>query len=223
MIRLRQAVIAAADLSSAVDELCAAFGLSVCFHDPGVAEFGLTNAVIPVGDQFIEVVSPLRPGTAAGRLIERRAGSCGYMAMFEVDDLDQRMERAAALGVRTVWSGEVAEHPVRIRGRHLHPKDVGMIVSLDETDPWGSWLWAGPAWSAHRDTAVVTAIAGVVVGAADPLAVTRRWDDLDLTVGMIARTSTSRGPGLEVIELVAADRRRAGSTSTIAGVEFRLV
>lgn len=224
MIRLRQVVIAATDLATTVDELGSELGLRVCFHDPSVAEFGLVNALMPIGDQFLEVVSPQRPNTAAGRLIERRGGNCGYMVMFEVDHLDRRMARAASLGMRTVWSGDVIEHPVSIRGRHLHPKDTGgVIVSLDETDPWGSWHWAGPAWSAHHDVSVVTAVAGGVVATDDPAVAEQRWDDLDLGVGIRFEPVAKRGFGLEVLELVAADRRRAGQELELAGVKFRLV
>ncbi len=118
MLRLRQVVIAARDLEATVDRLCADLGLTVCFTDPSVAEFGLHNALLTVGDQFIEVVSPIADGTAAGRLLDRRqAAVTAYMVMFEVDDLDERMAALDAAGVRIVWSGDLAT----IRGRHLHP------------------------------------------------------------------------------------------------------
>ena len=56
------------------------------------------------------------------------------MVMFEVDDLDARMAALAVRRVRTVWSGD---YPT-IRGRHLHPGDIGgAIVSLDQTRPAG--------------------------------------------------------------------------------------
>ena len=42
------------------------------FDDPGVGEFGLINAVFPVGDTFVEVVSAVQPGTTAGRYLARR-------------------------------------------------------------------------------------------------------------------------------------------------------
>ena len=86
-------VVAARDLGATVDALCSELALSVCFNDPGVAEFGLENALMVVGDQFIEVVSPIVDDTAAGRLLDRRqADVTAYMVMFEVDDLDQRMD-----------------------------------------------------------------------------------------------------------------------------------
>mgnify|MGYP003332243069 CR=1 FL=1 len=54
MIRLRQVALVARDLDQVVGELCRTLGLSVCFHDPGVGEFGLHNALMVVGDQFID-------------------------------------------------------------------------------------------------------------------------------------------------------------------------
>ena len=110
VLRLRQVVIAARDLDETVDRLCAVLGLSVCFNDPSVAEFGLHNALLTVGDQFIEVVSPIIDHTAAARLLDRRqAMVTAYMVMFEVDDLDARM--AALDGCRSA-------HRVERRSRH---------------------------------------------------------------------------------------------------------
>ena len=218
VIRLRQVVIAARDLDATVGRLCADLGLRVCFNDPSVAEFGLRNALLTVGDQFIEVVSPLANATdtAAGRLLDRRqAEATAYMVMFEVDDLDQRMATLTAAGVRTVWSGDL----VAIRGRHLHPGDIGgAIVSLDETDPKGSWHWAGPNWTAHSDNSVVGAIAGYTIGVDDPATVTRRWSQFGLTTGVHFIEGTN-----SEIELVATDRNTLAQTVTIDQVTLRLV
>ncbi|MEY4339536.1 MAG: hypothetical protein RLZ14_1386, partial [Actinomycetota bacterium] len=120
MIRLRQVALVARDLDRVVDELCAALGLTVCFHDPGVAMFGLRNALMCIGDQFLEVVSPVSEGTTAGRLLDKRGGDGGYMAIYEVDDLDRREVQLGHAGIRVVWSGDLPD----IRGRHLHPADV---------------------------------------------------------------------------------------------------
>ncbi len=216
MLRLRQVVIAARDLDVTVQQICEALELSVCFRDPGVAEFGLHNALLTVGDQFIEIVSPIRDGTAAGRLLDRRdAAVTAYMVMFEVDDLDFRMAALAAAGVRTVWSGD---HE-RIRGRHLHPGDIGgAIVSLDETHPPGSWHWAGPSWTAHTDTDVVTAVAGYTIAVDDPEAVTARWSQFGLNhaVRFVIGLQSE-------VELAAADRNAVGLRATLDQVTLRLV
>jgi hypothetical protein len=216
VLRLRQVVVAARDLDATVQAIAEALDLTVCFNDPSVAEFGLHNALLAVGDQFIEVVSPIRDGTAAGRLLDRRgAAVTAYMVMFEVDDLDTRMAALAAGGVRTVWSGDHA----MIRGRHLHPGDLGgAIVSLDETHPPGSWYWAGPNWQSSVDTNVVTAIAGYAIAVDDPESVTARWSQFGLDDGahfVSGLTST--------IELVATDRNAVGPRATLDQVTLQLV
>ncbi len=74
-IRLRQVALVARNLQEVLDDLNAVFGLEVAYRDPGVATFGLQNAVLPVGTQFIEVVSPVQEETAAGRQLDRRAAT----------------------------------------------------------------------------------------------------------------------------------------------------
>ena len=216
MLRLRQVVVAARDLDATVQAIAEALDLTVCFNDPSVAEFGLHNALLAVGDQFIEVVSPIRDGTAAGRLLDRRgAAVTAYMVMFEVDDLDTRMAALAAGGVRTVWSGDHA----MIRGRHLHPGDLGgAIVSLDETHPPGSWYWAGPNWQSSVDTNVVTAIAGYAIAVDDPESVTARWSQFGLDDG-----AHFVGGLTSTIELVATDRNAVGPRATLDQVTLQLV
>ena len=196
--------------------MCSDFGLTVCFKDPGVAEFGLENALMVVGDQFIEVVSPIADNSAAGRLLDRRnADVTAYMVMFEVDDLDTRMTELAEAQVRNVWSGD---YPA-IRGRHLHPGDIGgAIVSLDQTDPPGSWLWGGPTWRAHRDNSVVTSIAGYRIAADDPQAVTTMWSLFGLLHGV-----TFVGGATSTIELTATDRTDIGRTTQLDQITLRLV
>jgi hypothetical protein len=76
-MRLRQVAFAADDLDAAVGDLCAVLGIRVAFNDPGVAVFGLRNAVLAVGDTFLEVVSPVETDTAAGRYMARRGSDCG--------------------------------------------------------------------------------------------------------------------------------------------------
>lgn len=210
----------ASDLDSVVDTLCDELGLRVCFRDPGVGEFGLVNALMVIGDQFLEVVAPATEGTTAGRLLERRGGDGGYMVLFEVDDLDERMAAVSAAGVRTVWSADLPT----IRGRHLHPRDVGgAIVSLDEPSPAGSWTWGGPNWTTHAETSVVSSIAGVSIAAVDPAAMQSRWRELGIDQSVRFTTAGSRGDGVDGIDLVASDRSRAGETMAIGGVEIRLV
>lgn len=220
VIRLRQVALVAHDLEPVVDALCRTLGLQVCFRDPGVAAFGLHNALMTVGDQFLEVVSPTRPGTTAGRLLDKRGGDGGYMVIHEVDDLDRRDAELQAAGVRIVWRGDFPT----IRGRHLHPADVGgAIVSIDQPVPQGSWQWAGPDWVSHRDDRVVTGIAGVSIGARDPAAMRARWTSFGIEQSVDFVDAGPRGEGLDAIDLVASDRRRRGESFQLCGVTVRLV
>ncbi|MDE3070821.1 MAG: VOC family protein, partial [Acidobacteriota bacterium] len=171
-VRLRQAVLAAADLEHLAAELRAGLALGEPFRDPGVGLFGLANTVFALGDCFLEVVSPTQPGTAAGRHLERHGGDCGYMVIFDLEDLAGARARARELGVRTAWEIDLPD----ISATHLHPADMrGAIVSLDSSNPYGSWRWGGPDWTGRVGTGAPGRLAGVTLAVADPAAVAARW------------------------------------------------
>lgn len=162
----------AADLDAAEQRIAEELGIELCFRDPGVAEFGLRNALFPIGEQFLEVVSPTEPETAAGRQLERREGDSGYMVIVEVDDLAPVRQRLEALDTRVVFEASVPG----IVGLHLHPADVGgAILSIDETETWGEWPWAGPNWRDHVQKGRVEAVLAVTIEARDPAAMAQRW------------------------------------------------
>jgi hypothetical protein len=174
MLRIRQIVLAARDLEGSVSQLEHGLGVRVVYRDPLVAEFGLHNALLLAGDQFIEVVSPTRPDTAAGRHIERH-GDSAYMLILQTDDLARDKARLAKLGVRTVWSADYPD----IHAVHLHPKDIGgAIVSLDQPVPPESWRWAGPSWQSQVTPQAVRSIVECQMGARDPEALAARWSEV---------------------------------------------
>ncbi|MCB1000083.1 MAG: VOC family protein [Acidimicrobiales bacterium] len=223
MIRLRQVALVAHDLELTTDFLRHLLGVEVCFQDPGVAEFGLHNNLLLIGDQFLEIVAPVQPNTTAGRLLDKRHVDCtGYMAIYEVDDLDRREAHLREHGVRVVWSLDLPD----IRGRHLHPRDVGgALVSVDQPVPSGSWRWAGPTWPplAHHHTSVVTGIAGVRVGADDPEEMRTRWHELELDHMVSFHPAGEHGEGIDALDLVVADRARAGEVHRCEDFEIRFV
>ena len=228
-MRLRQIALAAQNLADTVDLLCDVLGIEVAFNDPGVAVFGLENGVMPIGETFLEVVSPARANTTAGRFIERRGGDSGYMVIFQVDELASQRERLARLGVRIVWEGK--QHGAATL--HLHPRDVGgAIVSLDTMDSPGAWEWAGPKWRQHVRTDVSRAIVGAVLEAPQPETLAARWSEvlarplqkdaqgrLELRVeggriGFVAGASE----GVGEVELALADTARFRSAAERRGV-----
>ena len=174
-VRLRQAVLVAAELEPMIALLRGELGLAEPFRDPGVSEFGLANAVFAIGDCFLEVVSPVRPGTAAGRQLERAGGDGGYMVLFDLEDLEGARGRAEREGVRTVWRIDLPD----ISGTHMHPADLrGAIVSLDGSRPYGTWRWGGPDWTGRRSEGSPGRLEGVTVAVADPAAAARRWGEV---------------------------------------------
>ena len=191
-MRLRQVVLVARRLEAALADLTAVLGIDVGYRDPGVAVFGLENAVMPVGDTFLEVVSPVEAHATAARYLERRGSDGGYMVMVQTEDADADRARAARLGIRVVWSADLDD----IRGTHLHPRDVGgAILSLDTPVPPESWRWAGPEWRRHVRTDVVRTITAVELRAADPEALAQRWSEV------LARPAVATGPAAWAIAL----------------------
>jgi hypothetical protein len=208
-MRLRQIALVARDLDAVAGDLADVLGLGAPFADPGVAIFGLRNAVFPVGDTFLEVVSPVEEGTSAGRFLDRRGGDGGYMVIVQSDDRAADLRRASELGIRIVWETELPD----ISTLHLHPRDVGgAILSLDVADPPASWRWAGPGWRERSRSDVTAAIAAGEMQAPDPAALAQRWSRV------LDRPARETGGGSCVIELEpgsirfvsAADGQAAG-------------
>ena len=213
-IRLRQIALVAKDLDAAVSAICQGFELSVCFNDPGVGSFGLHNALMRLGDDFLEVVSPTAEGSTAGRLLERRGGDGGYMVIVQADSFDELARlrgRLADLGVRIVWQNDYPD----IAGTHLHPRDVGgAILSIDATDEPNAWHWGGPGWATAATGSMVSGLAGVTVGATDPAAMCERWAEV---LDQKAEGTRIELDGGGFIDFVPAGERGEG----VDGVTFR--
>ncbi len=213
MMRIRQVVLAARHLEPTRQRLFEILGLDADFKDPGVAEFGIENSVMAIGDTFLEVVSPVEQDTAVSRFLAQRGGDCGYMMIVQVDDIAARRAEIDRLGVRVIWETKRAQ----VTAFHMHPKDVGgAILSFDQMTPPESWLWGGPAWQQHP-AANVSTILAVDVQSPDPVAMAARWSEvfgrpvrdhtLELDRGTIrfVGETAGHGTGVVAIELAAID------------------
>jgi len=191
----------------------------VIYRDPGVGFFGLHNALFCIGDQFLEVVSPIQEGTTAGRLLEKLGGDGGYMALYEVDDLDARIEHVKSLGIRTVWEGTGDA----IRGRHLHPRDTGgTLVSLDQPDIAGEWAWGGPDWKLHRPSSVVSSIDSFTMSVPDPESSRIHWTQLGINEAARFEPFGDQPEGLTEVTMKSVDSSRDGETLNVCGVTITL-
>ena len=119
-----------------------------------------------------------------------------------------------------------------VTGLHLHPSDVGgAILSVDQTDDWDAWPWAGPGWRDHIRTGVVQRISAVEVQAESPLAMAERWSEVlgrqnagmsialdDAEIRFVEATD-GRGEGVSGLELVATQ----SGDFEICGVRISLI
>ena len=226
-----------------VNDLCELFNFEVAFNDPGVAHFGLENAVIPIGTDFLEVVSPVEENTTAGRYLNKRGGDGGYMIIIQVDKFEDSQKLVNEYNIKTVWETDLP----KAKAMHLHPKQMGgAILSLDWMEPKESWKWAGPNWEKNI-SGPIKGIDGVEIQSDDPELMLNTWlrvlgdverDHenkilLDNTWIKFSQATDGRGPGISAFSLKAENSNeiieRAQNLGfmvedkiTIGGVKFYL-
>lgn len=243
-LRLRQICLVARELAPAEKKIVDVLGLEVCFRDTGVAKYGLHNALFAAGGTFLEVVSPTRSDTAAGRYIDRRKGDGGYMFIVDCDNLEARRAHFQELGVRLVEDLKSAEGDLVGEALHLHPRDTGgCLLSVDRhsggADMTGGYKWAGPDWRAHDRSTTIASVVGAGMQSEDPEATARRWSDLlqrpalpakvkadgqhwqiDLDVGFarFGPLRDERGEGLRSVHFACKDKAAVLRAAKAAGV-----
>lgn len=176
-LRLRQPVIATRQRDKVVAALQSLFGLGISHKvedAPSHAEFGLRAAHLPVGEQFIEVVEPLRDDVPVARHLARLGSDGGYMMILQVPSVEEAARRVRDKGARIIWDGGDV-----VRAIHLHPRDTGgTLLSLAEDMQGDAWEQAGEGWRAHVCTDHVCRIAYGDIACADPAACAELWSDL---------------------------------------------
>ncbi len=201
MLRLRQIALVAHDLDPVVDKFRRVFFLGAPYNDPGVKVFGLRNAVLPAGHQFIEVVAPTQEDTAGGRYLERRNGDGGYMVILQCDDHPSVKARVDELGIRKALEYDTEHYCVM----QLHPRDTGgsfleIDVQHGGEEMNGPWEPAGPNWQEQR-TEVLIGIVGAEIQCDDPAQLSARW------ASILDRPATETGEGIWTITLDNATLR----------------
>lgn len=223
-MRLRQICLVAPELEPAVAALTEVLGLAVCFRDDAVEKYGLVNAVLPVGQCFLEVVAPTRSDGAASRYLDRRGGAGGYMVIIDVADIAAAERHVGMLGIRV--ANPIA-HGDAYRGLQLHPRDTGgALLELNWTRGGealsGPYHPAGPDWQRYVRTDTTTALRAVELQSDDPAMLAARWGRildrnptiteagdpviaLELGTLRFVRASDGRGEGLGGIDLAVRD------------------
>ncbi|NND66326.1 MAG: hypothetical protein HKN19_01950 [Halioglobus sp.] len=234
-MNIRQLALVANNLGETQAHLFKLLGIERGFHDPEVAQFGLHNVVMRIGDAYLEVVAPMQDDTTAGRFLERRGGDSGYMVLVQVDNLARERARIAASDIRIVWEVDSGT----ASGMHLHPKDVpGAIASLDQMVPPQKWFWAGAEGGDDLPPARhVGGIAAAEIRSADPDAAAACWSRaygvdvtptnagpdivFDATLLRFRTSRDTRGAGLAAIDLYAHDFAPIAAAAAELGIAVR--
>lgn len=102
-----------------------------------LAEAGVKNAVLPVGDNFIDLLQPLRNEGPLARALANR-GEGFYHLCLAVDDLDSEARSLKAKGV------EAFAGPEEPRTVFVHPRDaLGVLFELRAESELRSFLNRG--------------------------------------------------------------------------------
>lgn len=181
-IHLRQICLVAKKLEPCLKDIETAFQIPICHRDPEVATFGLENALFAFGSQFLEVVSPVQSGTAAGRFLERRGGDGGYMVICQAPTLEEQArlrQRAEENRVRVAYEADRGSWNIL----QLHPRDMGaafLEVDWDEqADMRGNWQPAGGlAWTDSARADAVQAITAVTLASSHPERLADHWSGI---------------------------------------------
>jgi len=221
VIHLRQICLVAGELAPAIAALRAVLDLPVAHVDPAVGKFGLENTLLTAGTQFLEVVAPTQPGTAAGRYLDRRGGDGGYMVICQAGgkpEQDKVRANARDESVREAYFSDRGSWNVC----QFHPGDLRaafLEVDWDErNDATGNWMPAGGLeWQGAGVPPV--AITAAELQDDDPEGLAALWARvLGLPV-----TRTTEGPGIALANAAlrfvpVADGRGPG----LGGLDLRL-
>lgn len=217
---LRQLVLAVEDLDRTVDDACAIFDTKVVHSDPGVAEYGVRNAVIALGNHYIELMEPIDGSAPAARFLARH-GEGLYAVLMQCEDYRRYRAIAQGLGVRLILE---VEHG-NFRCFQLHPTDAQLPVILEiDEQPGGPSGPYYPAGNGFPETGPRprTGISAVEVVTPRPDRAADRWRQLlghAETVGSVR--FVDRSPSRATVHVTVGDLD-SDRTVQLAGVRFVL-
>ena len=126
--KLEHIAIAVADLDAALAHYRDVWGIEP-EHRERVPDQGVEEAMLPLGESYLQLLAPTGPDTTVGKFLERRGEGLHHIA-YEVDDLEASLQSLKAKGVPLI-----DEHPRRGGRGHLvafvHPRgNHGLLVEL---------------------------------------------------------------------------------------------
>ena len=133
--KIEHVALAVADLDAAIAHYREVWGIEVS-HREKVEDQGVEEAMLPLGDTFLQLVAPTGEETTVGRFLANRGEGLHHLA-YVVDDLARTLEDLKAKGVQLI-----DEVPRRGGRGHLvafvHPKsNHGLLVELIQSPGGG--------------------------------------------------------------------------------------
>ena len=126
--KIEHIALAVADLDAAVAHYADVWGLEVS-HRERVEDQGVEEAMLPLGESFLQLLGPTGPDTTVGKFIAKRGEGLHHIA-YEVDDLGTSLAALKEKGVPLI------DEAPRLGGRghmvaFVHPKgNHGLLVEL---------------------------------------------------------------------------------------------
>lgn len=126
--KIEHIALAVEDLEAAVAHYAEVWGLEV-EHRERVEDQGVEEAMLPLGESYLQLLGPTGPDTTVGKFIARRGEGLHHIA-YEVDDLEGALAELKAKGVPLI-----DEEPRKGGRGHMvafvHPKgNHGLLVEL---------------------------------------------------------------------------------------------
>jgi methylmalonyl-CoA/ethylmalonyl-CoA epimerase len=126
--KIEHVAIAVADIDAAVEHYSNVWGLTVS-HRERVDDQGVEEAMLPLGDSYLQLLGATDPSTTVGKFLERRGEGLHHIA-YEVEDLVAALAELKEKGVPLI-----DETPRRGGRGHMvafvHPKgNHGLLVEL---------------------------------------------------------------------------------------------
>jgi len=118
--------LAVEDLEAAFELHTAAYGMEVA-HRETVAEQGVEAVLLDVGENHVELLSPLGADTPVGRFLAKRGPGLHHVA-YQVEDIDAALATLREQGVRMI--DEQPRTGIRAsRVAFLHPSASGGVLT----------------------------------------------------------------------------------------------
>ena len=92
--------IAVRDLEAAIDYYRATYGCDVA-HREVVEKDGVEEALLPVADSYVQLLTPVRPDSPVAKFLERRGEGIHHVG-YRVDDCAAALERVKQQGYQVI-------------------------------------------------------------------------------------------------------------------------